>query len=407
MIIPRVAVTGLGLCTGLGLDRATSWDGLVSGRFPVKRYTLFDPTGLSAPFGVELPPQAQQLFEAEIKPRSRSQMTRGTMIGMVCARMAVEESAIMQAGIAPARIGIVIGSTGTGYNHSGQHADPNRILKNMANAPAAWLSLKYKIEGPAFTVSTACASGAYALHTAMQLILTGQCDAVISGATDSAINFQDIEGFCNLMALSDDIATMATSSRPFDRQRNGFVMGEGAGMLVVESIEHARKRKAHIHALTTLPGLCSEAYNIISPCPDGSGMARAMRLALDNAGLMPEAIDYINAHGTSTQHNDRCETEAIKAVFGEKARQIPVSSTKSMTGHCLCAAAGVEAVIAVQALVAGIIPPTLNLHDPDPACDLDYVPNQARPATLKQVMSNSFAFGGHNAVCIFSAPDTE
>jgi 3-oxoacyl-[acyl-carrier-protein] synthase II len=176
---------------------------------------------------------------------------------------------------------------------------------------------------------------------------------------------------------------------------------------VVESIAHARNRQAHIHAYASLPGLCSEAYNIMSPRPDGSGMARAMRQALASAHMAPEAIDYINAHGTSTPHNDRCETVAIKAVFGNQARNIPISSTKSMTGHCLSAAAGVEAVIAVQALSTSMIPPTMNLNEPDPACDLDYVPNQARPARLRHVMSNSFAFGGHNAVCIFSSPDTE
>jgi 3-oxoacyl-[acyl-carrier-protein] synthase II len=407
MSASRVAITGLGLSTGLGLDLTSSWDGLVRGYFPVKRYTLFDPTGLAAPFGVELPPAAGALFETEIKPRSRAQMTRGTMIGLVTARMAVDDSALMQAKIDPTRLGVVVGGTGTGYSHSGTPADQNRILKNMASAPAAWISLKYKIEGPAFTVSTACSSGAYALHAAMLLILSGQCDAVITGAADSALNYQDVEGFCNLMALSDDSATMATASRPFDLRRNGFVMGEGAGMLVVESIAHARNRQAHIHAYASLPGLCSEAYNIMSPRPDGSGMARAMRQALASAHMAPEAIDYINAHGTSTPHNDRCETVAIKAVFGNQARNIPISSTKSMTGHCLSAAAGVEAVIAVQALSTSMIPPTMNLNEPDPACDLDYVPNQARPARLRHVMSNSFAFGGHNAVCIFSSPDTE
>ena len=206
------------------------------------------------------------------------------------------------------------------------------------------------------------------------------------------------------MALSDDVSSLTTASRPFDAQRSGFVVGEGGGMLVLESLERARERGAHIYAELSMPGLCSEAYNIMSPDPEGENIARSMELAIGNAGLSIGDIDYINAHGTSTPLNDLYETRAIKKLFGERAYRVPISSTKSLTGHCLSAAAGVEAVICCMAMERGIIPPTRHLTDPDPELDLDYVPGAPREATLNNVMSNSFAFGGQNGVCVFSRP---
>lgn len=398
----RVAVTGLGLITGLGLNLESTWQGLISGKSPVKRFTLFDPSGLTTPFGIELPEEVEELFKKCIKTRNRSQMTRATMLSLVTAEMALEDAKIRLEGTDTDRIAVVIGATGTGYAPAVSTTDPNRILKNMASSHAAWISLKLKIHGPAYVVSTACSSGTFALGAAMMLILSGQCDIAITGASDSVMSYQDVEGFCSLMALTDDIEHMETSSRPFDRRRNGFVMGEGSGMMIVESREHAQKRGARIYADVSLPGLFSEAYNIISPQPGGIGMAQAMKRALDSACLVPEQIDYINAHGTSTQLNDLYETQAIKEVFGAHAYAIPVSSTKSMTGHCLSGAAGVESVIACKALVENCIPPTMHLTDPDPELDLDYVPGAPRLRELNHVMSNSFAFGGHNGVCIFS-----
>jgi 3-oxoacyl-[acyl-carrier-protein] synthase II len=398
----RVAVTGLGLMCGLGLNLESCWRNLAAGRVPVRRWTQFEPGDLASPFGVELPDGADEIFDACIKTRNRRQMTRATMMAVATAGMAIHDAGLSITPDNSSRIGAVIGCTGTGYAYSGSEADPNRILKNMASAPAAWVSLKYKISGPSFAVSTACSSGAYALSSAMHLILSGRCDAVVCGAADSAINYQDIEGFCSLMALSNDIENLETASRPFDLKRNGFVMGEGAGMLVVESEEHAKRRGAGIHAFSSIPGLASEAYNILSPRPGGLGMAEAMRDALVNAGLDTGDIDYINAHGTSTPHNDLYETQAIKDVFGARAYRIPVSSTKSQTGHCLSGAAGVEAVICCKALKENLIPATMNLKNPDPALDLDYVPDVPRKAVLRHVMSNSFAFGGHNGVCVFS-----
>lgn len=398
----KVAITGLGLMTGLGLDLSTTWRGLLQGQCPVKRFNLFDPEGLATPFGIELPEGADELFKTVTKTRNRRQMTRGIMMALSTAKMALDDAGYGNELPDKTRIGTAIGCTGTGYAPVTQEPDSNRILKNMGSASAAWISLKWKLEGPAFTVSTACSSGAYALHSAMHLILSDQCDVVITGAYDSVISYPDVEGFCSLLALSDDTENMTTASRPFDKNRNGFVIGEGSGMLILESIDHAMKRDARIYATTTMPGLTSEAYNILSPQPGGTGMAKTMKLALDNADLKPEDISCINAHGTSTQLNDLYETEAIKAVFDDFAYTIPVSATKSMTGHCLSGAAGVESVIACKSLVENIIPPTMNLTVPDPDLNLDYVPLTPRQTELRNIMSNSFAFGGHNGVCIFS-----
>jgi 3-oxoacyl-[acyl-carrier-protein] synthase II len=390
--------------TALGLDLDSSWQGLVAGRTPFRRFTLFDPEGLAAPFGGQLPDGADDVFSRTIKPRRRAQMTRGTMITVSVARMALADAGLDMAALDRDRVGVVVGGTGTGYAPRTNDIDEHRILRNMASAPAAWVNLQEKIAGPSLVVSTACASGAYALHVAMGLIASGQCDVVVAGAGDSAISWLDVQGFCSLMALSEDAHDPGRASRPFSRDRNGFVMGEGGGMLVLESPAHAAGRRARVYAELSAPGLCAETYNIVSPEPDGKGMARAMRLALGNAGLAPAAVDYVNAHGTSTPLNDLYETRAIKQVFGEHARHMPVSSTKSMTGHCLSAAAGVEAVICCKALCENTIPPTANLTDPDPECDLDYVPLTSRRATLTHVMSNSFGFGGQNGVCLFHKP---
>jgi len=401
----RVAITGLGLMTGLGANLDDTWRGLLQGARVARRFTLFDPDGLGSPFGIELPDEAELLFKEHIKPRRRKQMTRGTMISVVTARMAVADSGLLDdPELDRARVGVAVGATGTGYAPMNEGSDRHRILKNMASSSAAWISLQDKLQGPSFVLSTACSSGNYALHAAFSLIASGQCDAVVSGAGDSALNFLDVEGFCSLMALAEDVENVESASRPFDADRSGFVIAEGGGMLVLESLEFARRRGAGIYAELSLPGLTSEAYNIISPEPGGASMARTMQVALRQAGLSPADIDYLNAHGTSTQLNDLYETQAIKLVFGDHARNLPVSSTKSMTGHCVSAAAGVEAVICCRAMVENIVPPTINLTNPDPELDLDYVPNEPRRVVLNNIMSNSFAFGGQNAVCIFSRP---
>lgn len=399
----RIVVTGLGLMTGMGLDLTSSWLGLLEGPCPAHRFTLFDANGLDTQFGVELAAGAEERFVQNIKPRSREQMTRSTMIALETARMALVDSGLDLATFDRTRLAVVVGATGTGYAASSQ-ADPHRILRNMASASAAWISLKWHLLGPSMVVSTACSSGATALQSAHALILSGQCDCAIAGAADSSINALDVRGFGALMALSEEKNDYATAARPFDRRRSGFVMGEGGGMLLLEEEEHARRRGARIYAELHRPALSSEGYNILSPEPGGHGMARTMRLALDHAGLSANEIDYVNAHGTSTPLNDLYETQAIKEVFGPHAFSLAISSTKAATGHCLAGAAGVEAVIACKALVENVLPPTLNLTDRDPELDLDYVPLRPRRRQLRHVMSNSFAFGGQNGVCIFSRP---
>lgn len=399
----RVAVTGLGCMTGLGLDLASTWEGLLAARSPVRRFTLFDPTGLGASYGVQLPDAAQAVFEARIPRRRRGQMARGTQIAVVTAEMALQDAGLDLSTVDRTRVGVVVGATGTGYVAPAE-VDPDRILRNMPNAPAAWISLAHKLEGPSLMVSTACSSGAYALASAWSLLVGDLCDVVVCGACDSSLNRDDVQGFASLMALRENAPDPAEASCPFDRRRDGFVMGEGGGFLVLERRAFARARGARIVAEMPLPGLTSEAYNIMSPARGGAGMAITMRRALEQAALSPDDIDHINAHGTSTPLNDRCETEAIRAVFGDRASRIPVSSTKALTGHCLAGAAGVEAVLCCKALVEGVIPPTAHLREPDPELDLDFVPLVPRRADLRHVMSNSFAFGGHNGVVVFSRP---
>jgi 3-oxoacyl-[acyl-carrier-protein] synthase II len=270
----------------------------------------------------------------------------------------------------------------------------------MTNSMPAWISLEYQLTGPNFAVNTACASSAYAIAFGYEMIKNGQSDVVIVGGADSIINFEEIRGFNALYALSMANDPPEQASKPFSKDRDGFVIGEGAGVLVLESKEHALSRNASIHAEIAGYALTSEGYNIMAPMKDGEGMAQTIELAMQNAGISPEEVDYINAHGTSTELNDRYETMAIKRAFGELAYQIPVSSSKSMLGHTIGAAGAIEAIITAMSLKKGILPPTINYNQPDPDLDLDYVPNTARPKDIRVALSNSFGFGGHNATLV-------
>ncbi len=399
-----VVVTGLSMMTGLGLNLADCWKGLVAGKSVTAPFRNLDQLGLSCPFGVELPEGADELFRTYIKKRKRGQMTRSTKIGLMTAQMAFEDAGLDLDRVDRSRVGVIVGTTGTAYIAETGKREKMRILKNMPNSPCSWISLTWKLNGPSFVMGTACSSGIYAMGAAYGLLQSGLCDVVLCGSVDSSINTPDIEGFCELFALADGAADPATASRPFDAGRSGFVIGEGGGMLVLETLDHACERKAGIYAQMHYPGMYTESYNILSPEPDGRGMAKCMEMALAHSQLKPDDIDYINAHGTSTPLNDLYETRAVKNVFKEYASAIPLSSTKSMTGHCLAGSGGVEAVISCKALSENIIPPTINLLNPDPELDLDYVPQLARPQQLRHVMSNSFAFGGHNGVNIFSKP---
>jgi len=402
-----VAVTGVGMMTALGLDTESSWDQLINGVNPVAPFTDSKAKELDCSFGFSLPEGAEEVFRTTIQKRKRRQMTRATMIAVVTAAMALKDSAYPLSESNTERVGVVAGATGTGYapQNTDRAIDEHRILKNMASASAAWIAILNKITGPSFVTSTACSSGTFALHGACSLIASGECDMVIAGSADSCLSFLDIQGFCSLMALSDKNDAYRTACRPFDRNRSGFVMGEGGGMLVLESMESAKKRGARIYATLHTPGLVSEAYNIISPEPRGQGMIRAMQKALHNSGLQPHDIDYVNAHGTATALNDPFEAAAIAAVFEKTAQRLPVSSTKAQTGHCLSGAAGIEAVLCCKAIEQGVIPATLNCEHPFDDCPVNIVCDQPLHREVRHVMSNSFAFGGQNGVCIFSKAD--
>jgi 3-oxoacyl-[acyl-carrier-protein] synthase II len=298
-----------------------------------------------------------------------------------------------------------MGVAGTGHSCIYQEKDPRYwILKTMDNALSAWISLEYGLEGPNFTVATACASGAYAAANGFDLIRSNQADIVLVGGASASVAPEEIKGFNDLYALSVRNDEPEKACRPFSVDRDGFVIGEGAGTIVLESEESARARGAKIYAEFAGYGLTSEAYNIMSPVKDGSGMAKTMALALDNAGVNREDVGYVNAHGTSTPANDEAETLAVKKVFGEQAYGVPVSSTKSMVGHTISAAGAIEAIVTIMSVHENVLTPTLN-YNPDPNLDLDYVPNESREQDLKVAVSNSFAFGGHNGTLVIKKYD--
>src|SRR5512133_296824 len=299
------------------------------------------------------------------------------------------------------RVVVILGVVHSGYNSLEAEIANDRIVKAMANAPSAWISLEYGIEGPNFPISTACASSAYAMAHAYEMIASGSADIVITGGTDSTVCPEEIRGFNDILALSTRNSSPETACRPFSLSRDGFVIGEGAGVLIFESEEHARKRGAQVYAEIAGYALTSEAYNIVAPKPDGEGMAKTMAQAIRHAGVTPADIQYINAHGTSTPLNDRYETLAIKNVFGEHAKNVLVSSTKSMIGHTIGAAGAIEGITTVMSIKHGIVTPTINYDEVDPKLDLDYVPNNAVEKDIRVALSNSFGFGGHNATLVF------
>jgi 3-oxoacyl-[acyl-carrier-protein] synthase II len=321
---------------------------------------------------------------------------------LVCAKIAVENSGLNFDLADKTRCGVILGVVNAGNSSSEKDTTPqNTIFKSMTNAMAAWISLEYRLQGPAFSVNTACASSAYAIGLACDMIRNGNADVMIVGGADSIVNKEEIEGFNSLYALSVNNDPPEKASRPFSLNRDGFVIGEGAGILVLESEKSARNRNAHIYAEIAGYAFTSEAYNIMAPMVDGQGMADTMEKALLDSRIQRNAVDYINAHGTSTELNDKYETMAIKKVFGDRAYQIPVSSSKSMIGHTIGAAGAIEGIITILSIINGIITPTINLDIPDPELDLDYVPNISRQQEINIALSNSFGFGGHNATIAF------
>ena len=403
----RVVITGLGAVTPIGNTVATYWAGLQSGANGVAPITLFDASKHACRFAAEV-----KDFDPSgvLDPKETKRWDRFCQFGVVAAKEALAQSGLEITDANRQRIGVIIGSGVGGLltmetqAHVLEGKGPGRVspftvpmmIPNMATGLAA---IALGAQGPSSAVATACAAGSNAIGDAFRLLQQGHADAMVCGGAESAITPLGVAGFASAKALSFRNDDPATASRPFDAERDGFVIGEGAGILVLETLDHAQARGADILAEVVGYGMTCDAHHITSPIPGGLGGARAMSLALADAGLKADDIDYVNAHGTSTPANDSNETAAIKTALGERAKAIPVSSTKSMTGHLLGGSGGIEAVAAVLALQNGVVPPTINHQNPDPACDLDVVPNQAREQIISTALSNSFGFGGHN-VCL-------
>ena len=397
----EVVISGMGLISSLGLSLEENWKNIVAGKSGIKNITLFDASSCATRVAAEVPPEFEELSRNYIKKRAASQMTRVTRMCVTAAKIAVEDSGIDFNQLDRTRCSVIMGVVNTGNSSAEKDTTlQNTVFKTMTNSMPAWISLEYHLMGPNYAVNTACASSAYAIAFGYEMIKNGQADVVIVGGADSIINAEEIKGFNALYALSVANDPPDQASKPFSKNRDGFVIGEGAGVIVLESKEHALARNSQIYATIAGYALTSEGYNIMAPMKDGEGMAQTMELALKNADIQKSDVGYINAHGTSTELNDRYETMAIKQVFGNLAYQIPVSSSKSMLGHTIGAAGAIEAIITAMSLRHGILPPTINYHEHDPDLDLDYIPNTSRSKDIRVALSNSFGFGGHNAILV-------
>lgn len=403
----RVVVTGLGAVTPIGNTVADYLEGLKAGRNGVAAISLFDASAHACRFAAEVKGFDPTGF---LEPKESKRWDRFCKFGVVAAKQAIADSGLHIDEGNASRIGVIIGSGVGGLltmetqAHVLNEKGPGRVspftvpmmIPNMATGLAA---IALGAKGPSSAVATACAAGSNAIGDAYRLLQLGKADVMVCGGAEAGITPLGVAGFASAKALSFRNDDPATASRPFDAERDGFVIGEGSGVLILETLEHAKSRGATIHAEIVGYGMTCDAHHITSPTPGGVGGAEAISLSLKEGKLEPNSVDYINAHGTSTPANDSNETTAIKSALGDRAHQIPVSSTKSMTGHLLGGSGGIEAVACVLALKHGIVPPTINYANPDPACDLDYVPNTAREHKLGVVLSNSFGFGGHN-VCL-------
>ena len=411
MPYPRVVVTGLGAVTPIGGNVSDFWNSLISGQSGVDKITTFDPYQFDARIAGEVKNYDPK---ATIPAKESRRMERFCQFGVTAAQEAFKDSGINMSKEDPFEAGVLIGSgigslriveeTHSLYLTKGpEKFSPFMIPLLIINMAAGWTSILLGLKGPNLAVVTACASGTHAIGEAFRILQHGQAKIMVAGGTESCITPLGIGGFCALKALSKRNDDPKAASRPFDKERDGFVMGEGAGVVVLEELEHAKARGAHIYGEVAGYGLNGDAFHMTAPRPDGEGAAHCMTFALKDAKMHPEDIDYINAHGTSTELNDKIETLAIKRVFGDNAKKIPVSSTKSMTGHTLGAAGGIEFVACALSLKHQTIHPTINLTHPDPECDLDYVPNTARKIKVEACLSNSLGFGGHNTSIIIKA----
>jgi 3-oxoacyl-[acyl-carrier-protein] synthase II len=405
----RIVITGLGAVTPLGPDVSTSWTNLLAGKSGVSPITSWDASKYDCRFAAQVLGFEPRKYFFNEKDARRAD--RYSQLAMASAKEAVKHSGLDPQHVQLDRVGVLVGSGIGGLKSLGDQDEilltkgPGRVSPFMipmmiSNMAAGLISMEFGFAGPNFAVVTACATSNNCIGEAWRLIRDDEADVILAGGSEAACVPLGMSGFAALRALSTRNDEPERASRPFDKDRDGFVMGEGAGIVVVEELEHAKKRGAPILAELTGYGLTADAYHMTSPAPGGAGAVKAMQHSLRRAKLAPEKIDYINAHGTSTPVGDVAETEAIKVVFGDHARKLPVSSTKSMTGHLLGAAGAVELIVCVKAIEQNIIPPTINLDHPDPACDLDYVPHKAREVRVDAALSNSFGFGGHNATLL-------
>lgn len=404
----RVVVTGLGVISPVGIGKELFWSNICAGKSGVSRFTRFNVDDYPTQIGAEVRDFEPLDF---LDKKDLRRMDRFGQFAVAAARMALQD-ACLETPVDSERSGVSIGSGIGGIitieeqikvlNEKGpRRVSPFFVPMLIANMASGYVSMEFGLKGPNTTLVTACATGTHSLGEAFRSIQRGDADLMVAGGSEAAFTPVAFAGFCAMRAMSTRNNEPERASRPFDRDRDGFVMGEGAGVLVLESLEHAERRKARIYAEICGYGLSGDAYHVTAPDPDGSGARRCMTMALYDAGLAPTEIDYINAHGTSTELNDRTETLAIKAVFAGHAYQLAVSSTKSMIGHLLGAAGGVEAIASILSLDTGVIPPTINYENRDTECDLDYVPNKARELSIVTAMSNSFGFGGTNASLVF------
>ena len=409
MLKRRVVVTGMGMVTPLGTGVEKSWNSLIQGKSGVGRITKFDSTGFDTQIAAEVKDFAPENF---IDKKEARRMDIFIQYAMAAAIMAMEDAQLKITPENAERVGVVVGaglgglSTIESFHKVLLEKGPGRISPFfipmlIVNEAPGQISMRFGAKGPNSSVVTACATGNHNIGDAWKIIQRGDADAILAGGVESTITPLAVSGFNAMKALSTRNSEPERASRPFDKDRDGFVMGEGSGIILLEEMEQALKRGAKIYAEIVGYGLTGDAYHITAPAPDGEGAARCMAMAIRDAGIRPEEVDYINAHGTSTDYNDLYETIAIKTVFKEHARKVPISSTKSMTGHLLGGAGGVESIITILTMTRGVIPPTINYETPDPNCDLDYVPNVARQAEVRVALSNSFGFGGTNAVLIF------
>lgn len=405
----RVVVTGLGMVSPLGTGVEKSWQALLQGKSGVGKITKFDPTGFDTQIAAEVKDFVPENF---IDKKEMKRMDIFIQYAVAAAVMAVEDA---QLKITPAdahRVGVVVGAglggltTIEAFHKTLMERGPGRISPFfipmlIVNEAPGQISMRFGAKGPNTSVVTACATGNHNIGDGWRMIQRGDADAIIAGGVEATITPLAVSGFNAMKAISTRNGEPEKASRPFEKNRDGFVIGEGSGIIILEELTRALDRGAKIYAEIVGYGLTGDAYHITAPSPDGEGAARCMQMALSSGGIAPEEVDYINAHGTSTYYNDIYETIAIKTVFKEHAQKVPISSTKSMTGHLLGGAGGVEAIFTILTLCQGIIPPTINYETPDPDCDLDYVPNVARKAEVRLALTNSFGFGGTNAVLAF------